>query len=201
MTARFPARMAQRAMRLLTVVALLAVVGTSLPASVGAGASSELSPRMSLDGHDQVARGAGATSARREHARAEDALAGRTSRPTTRREQSFERRSRHPPQVPCAPLIQYTDGPAALSGAGARHHSLPNANRLDGVLGPGSQSGKRTGACLGSFLQAAQRHSWSRSGKRADAAERPQLRVHGRGSAARRPDGCCEHQRDSDQDL
>ena len=36
-----------------------------------------------------------------------------------------------PAQVPCTPVIQYTDGPASVVGAAARRHGLPGARRAE----------------------------------------------------------------------
>ena len=136
-----------------------------------------------------------ATSARRSccsprRASTRSSAGSTSSRPTTRRRPSSTSAAGRPrrcrAQVPCTPVIQYTDGPAAIAGAGAGVTVFPaqvGAQR-DVERGARPAKGKAQG------YEAFRKHrnvmlapGWPAAATR---AQRPHRRVPRRGSAARR---------------
>ena len=95
----------------------------------------------------------------------------------------------YPAQVPCTPIIQYTDGPAAISGGGTGVTAFPAPDRPQRDLGPGPRPRQRPGPRRGGVRQAPQRHPWPGHRQRPRPALRPDVRVPRRRPAARRAHG------------
>ena len=94
-----------------------------------------------------------------------------------------------PPQVPCTPVIQYTDAPSAIVRRRHGRHGLPGPGRPQRHVGRGARPPQGEGAGLRGVPQAPQRDPGPGSRQRPHAAQRPHAGVPRRGSAARRHAG------------
>lgn len=149
MTARFPSHsMAQQAMRLLTVVALLAVIGGTLPASAAPMQAQSYPPECpwmdttkSPEERAQLLLDASTL---------EQKMRWLVEQPANQPSQTEFRGVVYPEQVPLcvveppAWIIQYTDGPAAVSGAGSGITAFPTQIALTASwhLALGEQKGQ-----------------------------------------------------------
>lgn len=125
MTARFPSKLTQRAMRFLTVVALLAVIGTSLPASVAPVHAQSYPPECPwMDTTKSPEERAWLLLNASTLEQKMRWLVEQPANDPTRT--SFPGGVTYPAQVACTPRIQYTDGPSSVvSGAGPGITAFP----------------------------------------------------------------------------